>query len=406
MKIRRKDGTVEEVENGTALGEGETEVKDEEEKAFEAMKKELDQKVKDIIQALKDTPERKIQIDNGKTLERSVMETDLVRRKTRPFVQLSKSMEEFATNFKVLAKGGVVKALNENTDSEGGFLVPEEFNAEVIQYATEGAIVRGRARVLNMTRDAQSFPKLLQTSEDQFAGADVYWEGESQLKTESQPSFGKVKLTAKKLIGLVPVTDELLADSAVNLVNFLVAFFGQIIAYKEDYAFLRGNGMFKPLGIVDGAGKIVNRETANKIGINDVQAMWAILPAWATSGATWLTTKAGYTQLLKMRADAVAAGDQAGALLFAPSLAGGLPVNLLDLPILLTDKLPAVGTKGDIILCNLAYYFIGDRGALEVASSIHDRFRYDETTLRFVKRVDGEPSLADAFVVLDVPEES
>ena len=67
----------------------------------------------------------------------------------------------------------------------------------------------------------------------------------------------------------------------------------------------------------------------------------------------------------------------------------------------LTDKLPPVGTKGDIVLGNLSAYFIGDRGGLQIASSIHDKFRNDETVFRFVKRTDGQCALSTAFVVLD-----
>jgi len=404
MKIKKPDGTIEEVADDYTLEEGEEKVEEEEEEGktmLKSLEKAINSKVQEIIEATKLGGKLTKEIPGS---EISVMNPDLLMRKKAPFVKLSKQMEDFIADIKSLAKGGIprsmIKALTEGDDTAGGFLVPEEFNAEIIRYVTEAAIVRPRARVFSMTRDIMGMPKLDQST-DQFGGVALSWIGESGLKGETQPKFGKITLNAKKLIGLTPVSDELLEDNAVNLANFLVTLFGEAVAYEEDKKFLVGTGMATPLGIIVGAGTVVNRTTASRIKIADVLSMWENLPAWATPGAVWLTTKAGYTQFLKMRADAITAGDEAGAMLFVPSMAGGLPPSLLDLPILITDKLPALGTKGDLVLANIGWYFIGDRGPLAVASSIHDRFRYDETTFRFVKRVDGQPGIDKAFVVLN-----
>ena len=129
--------------------------------------------------------------------------------------------------------------------------------------------------------------------------------------------------------------------------------------------------------------------------------MYERLPAWASANAAWITTKAGIGQLMRMRADAVTSGDSAGAMIFQPSMQQNVPMLLHGKPVLETDKLPAVGAKGDLILGDLRGYFIGDRGTIQVASSIHDRFTSDEVTLRFTKRHDGLPGLPNAFVDLD-----
>jgi len=217
------------------------------------------------------------------------------------------------------------------------------------------------------------------------------------LKTASNPTFGKIRLAVKKVIGLVPCPDELLEDSAINLANFLVAIFGEAIAYEEDYRFLRGTGMGQPLGVINANGiNVVNRTASSAIGFQDILGMEAALPAWAEPGAIWLTTKSGYSQLLYIGNTNTTIKLQ----LMYPSLQPGVPGVMLGYPIVKTDKLPAIGTKGDIILGNFSRYTIGDRGGLAVTSSIHDRFRYDETTFRFVKRVDGQPEQPTAFVVL------
>ena len=388
--------------------EEETEEEEEEEETESETEKRLnkvvDKNVDKIISALQEKAEVKVLGTTESESVKSIMETDLLLRKNHPFVTLSDNMEKFISVMKVLVKGGqlsgsLAKALQESDDTAGGFLVPEEFRSEVIRFASEVAIVRSRARVFPMRSNILTLPQLDQ-SNYRFAGVDLHWEGaEGDEKEESQPKFGRITLKLCKLIGVVPISDDLLSDASINVANYLVSLFGEAIAYEEDTQFLIGNGMKKPQGIVQ-CGTTQTRETASKITIEDVITMDEVLPAWADSGAVWITTKAGVGQLRRMRADAVTGDDRAGALLFQPSMVAGIPSVLSGKPILLTDKLPAVGTQGDLILGNLSAYFIGDKGGLSVASSIHDRFRHDETVLRFVKRVDGQCAIPSAFVIL------
>lgn len=413
MKILR-DGEEIEVEDDYKLEEGEEKVEgteegtEEEKEEEKKLEKAMDVRIAKIIKAIRETPERK-KIITGVEIEKSIMEKDPFLKTIKPFVQLSKEMESFISDVKVLARGGIpkslAKALQESDDTAGGFLVPEEFQAEVIRFATEVAIVRPKARVFPMAGNTLTLPKLDQ-SNYKFAGIDIHWEGdEGETKQESQPKFGRITLKVGKMIGLCPVSDDLLQDSAINLANFLVSIFGEAIAYEEDKQFLTGNGMKKPLGIVE-CGTAKARVGAGKIVYEDLKNMLFTLPAWAKAGARWITTQAGLQEVLDIKSGIYtgAAVDQTeGFPLFLPgfSIAAGLPNTILGLPYDITDKLPAVGVKGDIILANLPAYFIGDRGGLSVASSIHDRFRQDETVFRFVKRVDGQCSLNKAFVVLD-----
>ena len=412
-KVKKPDGSIVEVEDDYTLQEGEEFVDESEGGEEKKLNKILDTKIDKIVQAIKATPAKNKILGKEATAERSVMEVDPYVRRVRPFVQLSEKMEKFVSDVKVLAKGGIpnslTKALQESDDTTGGFLVPEEFQAEVIRYSTEAAIVRPRARVFPMARNTLTLPKLDQ-SNYKFAGIDIHWEGdEGDVKEESQPKFGRITLKVGKMIGLCPVSDDLLADSAINLANFLVGIFGEAIAYEEDKQFLIGNGMKKPLGILNCgvSPDIATKRTADgKITYEDLKKMAETLPAWADAGAMWITTKAGLTEILDIKSgvyNGTSVDETKGMPLFLPgfSIAAGLPKTILGYPYAITDKLPAVGSKGDIMLGNLSAYYVGDRGGLAVASSIHDRFRYDETTLRFVKRVDGQCALNNAFVVLD-----
>lgn len=429
-KIKTKDGKIIEVEASYVLKDGEEDVPEtpktpeapeeggeggegdngngdggetpeEDQKAMNKIKGIVEKKIETALKDIYDNPVNKSRIFHKEEpgVEKSVMETDPFLRSKRPFVKLSKTMEDFVGDIKSLAKTGIaksmIKAMSEGDDTEGGFLVPEEFQAEVIRYATEGAVIRPRARTFPMVRDSLTLPKLDQSSGN-FAGVELHWIEEEALKEASQPAFGKITLKVKKLIGLCPVSDELLEDSAINLANFLVSLFGEAIAYEEDYRFIRGSGMGQPLGIIETIGiNLVTRDTSSRILVDDILDMYVAHPAWADANSVWLATKAGMGELLQ-----IGYGTTGGVTLFMTNLRDAITPVLMGKPIILTEKLPSLGYKGDLILADLKHYFIGDRGGLKVASSAHDRFRYDENVFRFVKRVDGQPAIAEAFTVL------
>jgi HK97 family phage major capsid protein len=65
----------------------------------------------------------------------------------------------------------------------------------------------------------------------------------------------------------------------------------------------------------------------------------------------------------------------------------------------ITEKLPAVGTAGDIVLMDPSLYVIGDRQQLEVAASEHVNFLKNQMTWRVVERLDGQPWM-DKYITL------
>jgi HK97 family phage major capsid protein len=381
-------------------------VDDEELKGAQAL---LDVSIGKLADSIKDSIEasQKTIIASTKDVvsaEKSVLETDVLVRRMKPFVKLSPSMESFVKDFKSFVKTGILpstfKAMSEGTDTAGGFTVPEEFQAEVIRYSTVGGIIRPRARVVPMSSDKVSWPKLDQdtaTDNDHFAGVLFYELDEAETATESTPRFGRITLSAKKAVGLTVISNELLEDSAVNIANFIVSLFGEAWAWKEDKDFLRGTGVGQPLGVINAADrKQVTRTTSSRIKHLDVFAMDKALPAQHDAGAVWLTTKAGREQLL------IADRESTTNLFFQPNLRDGYPQTLLGKPFIVVDDnmLPALGSVGDIVLGNFSRYFIGDRGGMRVDTSIHDKFREDQVVIRTIRRRDGQPAFQDAFVTL------
>jgi HK97 family phage major capsid protein len=74
-----------------------------------------------------------------------------------------------------------------------------------------------------------------------------------------------------------------------------------------------------------------------------------------------------------------------------------LPTTIYGIPVVVTEKVPAKGSIGDIMLADMRYYLIGDRQRLTIEESMHVKFKFDEKAWRFVQRVDGQPWLDSAI---------
>lgn len=278
--------------------------------------------------------------------------------------------------------------LNEGSDSAGGFLVPEEFRANLLQLVMDRSIVRRFATVYPMASDTLRIPKVLDSSHASSVSGGVicYWTQEAGSKTAVEPSFGEVKLIAKKLTGYTYCSDELLGDSGIVLESVLVDIFSKAILFYETLAFLRGSGVGQPMGILtSGSFLAIARNTLTDIKLSDLVGMMARLQVNDETKCIWIASRTCIPKLMTLSVSSV------GVLVWLPDAVGGAPGRLLGYPLYFSELLPSLGSQGDIILCDMSRYIIGDRQSLRVDSSPHVRFTTDETAWRFVTRLDGEP---------------
>ena len=151
----------------------------------------------------------------------------------------------------------IVKALQTDEGEAGGYLVPEEYSSQLIEYLRPLAVVRRMNPVIiPMETGTMSMPAVT-------GGASAEYIGEGTNVPKSQPTFGQVKLTWKKLACLVPISNDLIrfsspkADEVVR--NDLVG----AMAQREDAAFIRDDGTNdKPKGLLNWIA------TANKFDAN------------------------------------------------------------------------------------------------------------------------------------------
>lgn len=293
----------------------------------------------------------------------------------------------------------VMNSFGSNVPADGGFLIPEYLRSELLRVALEKAIVRSRARVVPMETLTVPFPMIDTTSNASniYGGVTAYWTEEAASLTDSAPTFGRVKLEAKKLTAYSEIPNELFADSIISLQMFINEIFPEAIAWFEDIAFIRGSGVGEPLGFLNATATVtVTKETGQSAGTlvweNIVKMYSRMLPS-SLDSAVWIAHIDTFPELATM---ALSVGT-GGSAIWLNNGVTGPPMTILGRPVYFTEKVNSVGTAGDINFVDLSYYLLGDRQTVQADTSPHYRFQNDVTTVRFIERVDGRPWIQSAI---------
>lgn len=300
------------------------------------------------------------------------------------------------------------KALAESNGSTGGWTVPTEFNARLLESAGEASIVdklpAGRKPMeLPMSSRTLTLPTLDQSQAPSTGGsgfdAGVYaaWTEESGAIPSTEPKFGSVELNAHKLSGYTVASNELNSDSAIALEALLVRLFGRAIGRRRSYSFLKGNGVGKPLGVFEAPARLgVTRGTgAANVETADVLSMLQLLPPGSEDRAVWMAHP-----FLRAELAGLTIGTSSNAVVWG-NIQTGTPTQLLGVPLLFGEHMAAPGQPGDLMLVDWSYYLVGNRGATVIAMSEHARFLNDDLTWRFTHRVEGQPWLKSKITLAD-----
>lgn len=340
------------------------------------------------------------------TKEGSVLD---MSNRQNPWQKLSPGMENFSKAIRELIGNRTTKLLQESDDPSGGYTVPEEFEATMVQVDPIESCFWPRATIWNMETDKLSMPKLEQRMDadsqdyNPFAGIQWTWTQEGHSKEETEPEFSMIELIANELSGYTEVTNILLDDSPLNLLNIFTGIFRKSWQWTTDRGFFRGNGARQMLGILQDPGVlVVNRTTAGAVTVNDIFAMDNKLNSCFDPNAHWFASKSVYNSLRNER------DGQNNLILqqhYQPG-PGGIGMRqvefLLGYPAIRSDqKTAALGTRGDIVLCDPALYFVGLRKGFSMDISKHFRFRQNRTALRVSGRLDAVASIPEGFVILD-----
>jgi len=280
--------------------------------------------------------------------------------------------------------------MNETTPADGGYLVPKQTAGGIVQRMYNIGQILSR-----ISKDAISSNNMTYNVVDESSRASSrhggilgYWLAEAATKTASKPQFRQVDLKLKKVAAVAYATDELLSDTSA-LESWINREVPDELRFMAEDAVINGDGVGKPLGIMNSPCLVnVTRVDGNKVQVADVLGMWERRYA-GKNDYVWLINQNVFTQILQL--------NNTYQNLFMPQGYAGIPNNtLLGRPIIETEYNQTLGTTGDIILASLSEYQAIDK-AIEAASSIHVQFLTDETTFRFVYRIDGAPLWSSAL---------
>ena len=285
----------------------------------------------------------------------------------------------------------VSNILQEGNDSSGGYLVPDEYDARLIQGLTDENILRKLGTVIKTSGQHK-----INIAGTKPAAA---WVDEGEPLSFGDATFNQINLDAHKLHVAVKVTEELLYDNAFGLENYLIDQFAKALANAEEDAFLNGNGEGKPLGIftTTGGGEVaVTTASSTAITYDEIVNLVYSLKRPYRKNAKFILNDQTIATLRKLK-------DGNGQYIWQPALQAGEPDRLLGYEVLTSAYVPTIAAGAPVIAFgDFSYYNIGDRGVRSFAE-LKELFA-GNGMIGFVakERVDGKLVLPEAVKILKI----
>ncbi|EGC74953.1 HK97 family phage major capsid protein [Lachnospiraceae bacterium 6_1_37FAA] len=282
----------------------------------------------------------------------------------------------------------VSNVLQEGVDSDGGYLVPVEYDKRLIDVLNEENIMRTLG-----TKITTSGEHKINIAATKPAAA---WIEEGGALSFGDATFDQIYLDAFKLHVAIKVTEELLYDSAFNLENYIITEFGKALANAEEDAFLNGDGKGKPLGIFakTGGGQSAGTLTAALKSDDLIDLIYSLKRPYRKN-ASFILNDATLAQVKKLK-------DNNGQYLWQPSYQAGEPDRILGY----TVRTSAYAPTDAIAFGDYRYYNIGDRGSRSF-KQLNEIFA-GNGMIGFVakERVDGKLVLPEAVKILGLKAET
>ena len=386
-------------------------------KAWEAAKAFLDSHRKEngILSAEDDAAYTKMEqeiTDLGKEIERlerqEALDAELNRPVNKPLTakpggradmdgedKTGRASDDYRKNFWNAMRSkapmpNVTNALQIGTDSEGGYLVPDEYERTLVEALEEENVFRQMAKVIQTSSGDRKIPVVA-------SKGTASWIDEEGAFPESDDSFGQVSIGAYKLGTMIKVSEELLNDSVFDLQSYISREFARRIGAKEEEAFFTGDGKGKPLGVLaatGGAETGVTAASATAVTADELIDLYYSLKSPYRKKSVWVLNDSTIKSIRKLK-------DTNGQYLWQPSLTAGTPDTILGRPVKTSAYMPAIaaGAKS-IAFGDFSYYWIADRQGRSF-KRLNELFAATgQVGFLASQRVDGRLILAEAVKVL------
>ena len=286
----------------------------------------------------------------------------------------------------------VLNALQVGTDSEGGYLVPDEYEHTLIESLEEENIFRRFAHIIRTSSGDRKIPIVV-------SKGTASWIDEEAAYPESDDAFGQTSISAYKLATMIKVSDELLHDSVFDVASYIAREFARRIGAAEEEAFFTGNGTGKPTGLLNttgGAQVGVTAKSATALTFDEVMDLFYSLRAPYRRSAVFLTNDATMKALRQLK-------NGNGDYIWQPSVTAGTPDTILNRPVYTSTFMPTIAAGAKVMVFgDMNYYWIADREGRKFQRLNELYAPTGQVGFLASQRVDGKLILPEAVKVLQM----
>ena len=300
--------------------------------------------------------------------------------------------EDFGRHLR--GKAPIHNVLSESTDADGGYLVPEEFERDIVTGLDEANVIRSLAKVIT-TQNDRKIPISVGHSV-------ASWTAENAAFTESNPTFGQKEIDAYKLTDLIRISVELLQDAAFPLEEYIANEFARAFGIAEEQAFCVGTGSGQPTGIFTANGGTVGVTAAanNTITADELINLVYALKAPYRRNAKFLMNDATISAIRKLK-------DGNGVYLWQPSLQAGEPDKLLGYDLYTSPYVPTMAASAyTVAFGDFQNNWIGDRASRTVQRLNELYATNGQIGYVATERVDGKVILPEGIQLLQMKKGS
>jgi len=290
---------------------------------------------------------------------------------------------------------GQQRGLEVSEDTKGGFLVPSDISEEILKSETELCPFRTFARVMRIDGTAIALPKRT----GQFA---AQWVGETEERNETDGlRYGIEEVSTKRMSAMIDISNDMLEDSAFDMQNEILMEAAEQFAVAESQGFLTGNGVLRPLGVVnDPSGIDVNSGTNGDFDADDLIDLLYGLKGAYLNNAIFLFNRTTLRKIRKLKANNEYIWAPAGPRNSGNSIVTGIPGTILDRPYFVAPELADTGTAGNISVVVGDFrrgYRIVDRVGMTMTRDDLTQAKNNNVRFFFRKRVGGQIVMPEAI---------
>jgi HK97 family phage major capsid protein len=355
----------------------------------------MDEELMKALKALGDSYNDGIQIQTDKIADISDRLEAIEASVQRPGYGANKLADKA---FEAFIRGGRESLTDEyrnslivSDDSKGGYIVaPKEVEAGILKTLTQFSPIRRYATVRTISSPGVSIAK-------QLTAPEASWVGETAERSETTMSYGRLDIPVHTLSTYIDVSLEFLEDSAYDVIGEITTEFGKAFAKKESAAHINGDGVKKPLGIMNTEGVTdIASGNATALTLDGLLDMHYDLPAVYAENAVHLARRRTIGAVRKAKS-----GD--GQYLWTDSIIAGTPPSFNSRPMVEDPELPEIGAGNRaMVFGDLSYFKIYDRIGLNIMRDDYSRAKFGEVRFWGRRRTGAGLTLPEAVRTLKI----